>query len=104
MARGNTYKCATCDETYQFCSKCSITQPTYDAERFCSKKHAEIFAILSKHGCGLATPEETLAALEGYDLTGVNASIAAHIESLKPVKVEEEKKEVETSKKFRTKE
>ena len=59
MARGNIYTCATCGTTYTFCPKCTIVKPNYDAERYCSKAHADIFAILSKHGCGLADDKET---------------------------------------------
>ena len=105
MARGNTYKCLCCGKTYQFCPKCVITKPTYDAENFCSSAHANIFAILSKHGCGLATTEETLAEISHYDTTGLTESIQAHIKSLQP-KVES-KKEVETNAKkysFKTQE
>ena len=92
MARGNTYTCATCGKTYDFCLKCQVTKPTYDAERYCTAEHADIFAILSKNGCHLATAEETLAALKGYDTTNVTESIKAHIDSLQPKKVEVEDK------------
>ena len=93
MAKGNTYSCLTCGTKYKYCPKCSFTKPAYDYENFCSKKHAQIFAILSKHGCGLATAEDTLAALVDYDLTGISESIAAHMNLLQ----EEAQKEVETS-------
>lgn len=107
MAKGNTYKCVVCGQSFQFCPKCQITKPSYDAERYCCHKHADIFAILSKHGCHLATAEETLEALKDYDLTGLNESIQAHIKSLQPkaeaktdeTKVES-KKEVETTKRY----
>ena len=93
MARGNTYKCMCCGKEYNFCPKCVITKPSYDAENFCSKAHSEIFAILSKHGCGLANAKDTLKALEKYDLTNLSESIEKHIEQLV---VEVELKEVET--------
>jgi hypothetical protein len=86
MARGNTYTCATCGTTYEYCPKCAIVKPNYDAERYCSKAHADIFNILSKHGCSLATAEETIAALEGYDTTCLNENIQKHINSLMPKK------------------
>ena len=86
MARGYTYTCATCGAEYHYCSKCAITKPSYDAERYCSKVHSDIFAILSKHGCNLATAEETLDALKGYDTTGLSENIQAHIKSLTPKK------------------
>ena len=91
MPRGNQYTCATCGTTYEFCPKCAIVKPNYDAERYCSKAHADIFAILSKHGCHLATAEETLEALKNYDTTNVTEDIAKHIEAL----IEETKREVE---------
>lgn len=92
MARGNTYTCATCGKIYDFCLKCQVTKPIYDAERYCTAEHADIFAILSKNGCHLATAEETLDALKGYDTTGLTKSIQAHIDSLQPKKVEVEDK------------
>lgn len=82
--KGNTYICASCASEFTYCPKCAVTAPTYDAERFCSRAHAEIFEILSKHGCHLATVEETLAALKDYDTTGLTESIQAHIDSLQP--------------------
>lgn len=97
MARGNTYSCVVCGKEHQFCPKCQITRPSYDYERYCSKSHADIFAILSKHGCGLATAEDTLKALANYDLIGLTESIDKHIKSLKPVKTVKAQKEVETS-------
>jgi hypothetical protein len=63
---------------------------------FCSEACLDIFAILSKHGCNLASAEETLAALKDYDTTGLSESIQAHINSLSPVKKVKAKKEVET--------
>ena len=94
MARGNIYVCATCGTSYEFCPKCAITKPNYDAERYCSNEHANIFAILSKHGCGLATAEETLEALKDCDTTNLNESIQEHINSLSPKKAKT-KREVE---------
>ena len=94
MARGYNYTCATCGTTYEFCPKCALIKPNYDAERYCSKAHAEIFEILSKHGCGLATAEETLEALNGYDTSNLNESLKEHINSLNP-KNAKTKREVE---------
>lgn len=82
MARGNIYTCKTCGTSYNYCPKCVIVKPNFLAEEFCSQAHADIFAILSKHGCGLATAEETLEALESYDTTGLTEGITRHIESL----------------------
>lgn len=91
MAIGNKYVCATCGTEYEFCPKCAVTKPSYDAERYCSQAHEDIFSILSKNGCNLATAEETLKALEGYDTTNLKKSIQKHINSLQPKKVEVEK-------------
>ena len=95
MAKGNAYRCLTCGKNFVYCPKCSMTKPNYDAETFCSKKHAQIFEILSKHGCGLATAEETLDALAPYDTTGLAESIQKHMNSLKPAKKAKAQKEVE---------
>ena len=95
MARGNKYKCASCGTKFEYCPSCDVKTPSYDAERFCCRKHAEIFEILSKNGCHLATAEETLATLKDYDTTGLTKSIQAHIKSLQPKT--EVKKEVETN-------
>ena len=102
MARGNTYVCATCGKIYDYCPKCAITKPNFDAERYCTAAHADIFVILSKNGCRLASAEETLTALAKYDTTNLKGDIAKHIDSLQPKKVEAEVKEVETRKSFRT--
>jgi len=85
MARGNKYTCATCGKEYEFCPKCAVTKPAYDAERYCSKKHADIFEILSKHGCGLATAGDTLKALVPYntDAETLTPSIRKHISTIK---------------------
>lgn len=86
MARGNTYVCATCGKVYDYCPKCTITKPSYDAERYCSQEHEDIFNILSKHGCNIATAEETLESLVDYDITGLVEDIQEHIDSLMPKK------------------
>ena len=93
--------CKTCGTNFDFCSHCQVVKPDYDAETFCSKEHNEIFAVLSKHGCNLATAEETLEALKDYDTTIVTESIQAHIDMLnpkaepEPISVVEEKVDVQ---------
>ena len=82
MARGNKYICATCGLEYEYCPKCEFTKRSYDAESFCSKQHEDIFKILSKHGCHLATNKETLEALEDYDLSNLSDNISRHVDSL----------------------
>ena len=91
MAKGHTYRCVACGTEFTYCPKCSLTKPTYDAETFCSKKHAKIFEILSEHGCGLATAEDTLESLKPYDISGLSESIQKHMNLLH----EEAQKEVE---------
>ena len=107
-SRNYIYHCLTCGKSYEYCPSCAVVKPKFSIESFCCKKHQEIYEILSKHGCHLATAEETLAALKDYDTTGVTEDIQAHIDSLQPNKVEvkadetkvESKKAVETNKKF----
>ena len=84
MARTNTYKCAVCNSTYEFCLKCQVSRPDYDAEKFCSKNHANIYGILSKHGCNLITADEALKELSVYNLDEITLAedILAHIERL----------------------
>ena len=94
MARTSTYICATCGTTYEFCLKCQVSRPDYDAEKFCSKNHGEIYGILSKHGCNLITADEALKELAAYNLDEITLTedILAHVEKLKSettVKVEE---------------
>ena len=108
MSIGYIYYCLTCGKSYEYCPSCAVVKPKFSIESFCCKKHQEIYEILSKHGCHLATAEETLAALKDYDTTGLTEDIQAHIDSLQPNKVEvkvdetkvESKKAVETNKKF----
>lgn len=96
MARGNTYKCLCCGKEYEYCPKCAVVKPTYDIENFCCKAHEQIFKILSKHGCGNATAEETLDALKPYDTANLKESVQAHIESLQPVGAKKKKAVKET--------
>ena len=103
MARYNEHKCLTCGQVFDYCRHCATTPVIYKAEGFCSEKCSHIFSILSKHGCHLATTEETLEALKDCDLTKVTESIQAHIDSLQPKKVEV-KAEVETEAKAKTSE
>ena len=85
MARTNTYTCATCGTTYEFCLKCQVARPDYDAEKFHSRKCAEIYGILSKHGCNLITADEALAALSAYNLDEITLTedVLAHVEKIK---------------------
>jgi Zn-dependent M32 family carboxypeptidase len=85
MARknNNIQTCYICGKQYDYCEHCAIVEPDYNANRFCSHEHQDVFAILSKHGCNLATAEETLEALNGYDVTNVTEVIQTHISKLK---------------------
>lgn len=98
MGQHNEHTCLVCGKNFYYCRSCVIEPVKHFAEGFCSKTCADIFAILSKHGCHLATAEETLESLKSYDLTGLTESIQAHIDSLQPKKAEvevtEEKSEV----------
>jgi hypothetical protein len=85
MAKGNKYTCAVCGKQYDYCPSCEIRTPNYDKTMFCSEKHADIFATLSKHGCKLATADETLKALEKYNLNAesLTPEIRRHITTVK---------------------
>lgn len=102
MARANTYTCKTCADKYEFCLRCQIARPDFDAENFCKKEHAEIYAILSKHGCNIITADEALEALKAYNMDEIKLAedVAAHFARIKseatvkaeaPVKTETEK-------------
>jgi hypothetical protein len=82
MARGDKYICRTCGKIYDYCEKCSVTPIPYKNNGFCSKEHSDIFAILSKHGCNLATAEETLAELGNIENEVFTPSIQAHIDAI----------------------
>lgn len=85
MARTNIYTCKTCNDTFEFCLKCMVSRPDYDAENFCSKNHADIYATLSKHGCNLITADEALKELTAYNIDGIKftESVAEHIARIK---------------------
>ena len=108
MGKRNEHTCLVCGKSFYYCRSCTVNPIKHLAEGFCSETCADIFAILSKHGCHLATAEETLESLKSYDLTGLTEDIQAHIDSLQPKKAEvkvdetkvESKKAVETNKKF----
>ena len=85
MARTSTYTCKTCGTTYDFCLKCQIARPDYDAENFCCAEHDTIYAILSKHGCNLISADEALRELSVYNLDEITLTedILSHIERIK---------------------
>lgn len=85
MARTNTYTCKTCGTKFEFCLKCQVSRPNYDAENFCCKEHEGLYAVLSKHGCNLITADEALAELAAYNIDDVKLAdgILAHIERIK---------------------
>lgn len=102
MARTNRYTCKLCSETFERCIKCMVGKPDFDAERFCTKEHNEVYNILSKHGCNLITADEALAELKAHNIDEINLTedIAAHIERIKSeatVNTEAEKPAVTTA-------
>ena len=98
MARTSIYTCKTCGTTYEFCLKCQVSRPDYDAEHFCSHKHADIYAILSKHGCNLISADEALAELAAYNLDEITLTedVLAHVERIKSEATVKETVETET--------
>lgn len=85
MARKNKYTCRTCGDTFERCIRCMVAKPNYDAENFCIRDHADIYAILSKHGCNLITADEALAELKAYNIDEIKLAedVAAHIARIK---------------------
>jgi hypothetical protein len=85
MARGHKCTCYVCGARYEYCESCAIVKPNYNANRFCSHEHQDIFAILSKHGCNLITADEALAELAAFNIDEIKLAedIAAHIEDIK---------------------
>lgn len=85
MARTSTYTCKTCGTTYEFCLKCQVARPDYDAENFCSHNHADIYAALSKHGCNLIAADEALKELAALNIDEVVLAedVLAHFEKIK---------------------
>lgn len=85
MARTDTFTCKTCGTKYDFCLRCQVAKPDYDAENFCSHEHADIYAILSKNGCNLITADEALKELAAYNIDEITFTedILAHIEKIK---------------------
>lgn len=85
MARTNRYICKTCGTAFERCVKCMIAKPDFDAENFCDKDHAGIYAILSKHGCNLITADEALTELKAYNIDEIKLAedVVAHIERIK---------------------
>ena len=93
MAHGDTHNCYVCGKQYTYCEHCSIVKPDYNADRFCSHEHQDIFATLSKHGCNLMTADDALKELSAYNLDKITLteSILSHIEKIESeagVKVE----------------
>ena len=100
MAHGDIKTCYVCGAKYEYCEHCVVVKPAYNADRFCSQTHQDIFAILSKHGCNLITADEALAALLAYNIDNITLTedVLAHIEKIKSeagVKVKAASKEVE---------
>lgn len=85
MARTNTYTCRTCGTKYEFCLKCQVARPDYDAENFCCAEHDKIYATLSKHGCNLISADEALKELAAYNLDEITFTedVLTHIEKIK---------------------
>ena len=93
MAKHSEHRCLTCGQIFEYCRRCAITPVIYKAEGFCSETCYNIFNILSKHGCNIASAKETLVELAAYNLDEIklNEDIIEHIESIKSeVAIDEE--------------
>lgn len=82
MRNHGKYTCRVCDKEFNYCRKCALVPIKHFVGGFCSENCMDIYAILSKHGCGNATAEETLEALKNCDVSNVSEGIAHHIETL----------------------
>ena len=62
-----------------------IAKPDFDAENFCTHDHADIYGILSKHGCNIITADDALVALAAYNIDDITLTedVAAHIARIK---------------------
>lgn len=84
MARGNKYTCRVCGKVYDYCPSCALTPNPIMENGFCCEEHYKIFTILSKHGCHLATAEETVKKLDKFDIpTELRPEIKAHIAAIR---------------------
>ena len=85
MARGHKCTCYVCGDRYEYCESCVIVKPNYNANRFCSHAHQDIFAIISKHNCNLITAEEALEALAEFNIDEIRLTkdVASYIEHIK---------------------
>lgn len=85
MARTNRYICKTCGDAFERCVKCMVSKPDFDAENFCTHEHADIYGILSKHGCNLITADEALKELKAYNIDEIKLTedVAAHVARIK---------------------
>lgn len=83
MARGDKYVCRTCGQEYTYCEQCIIRPIPHLGNGFCSESCSDIFETLSKHGCHLATAQETLTTLGSIEGKTFRPSIQAHIDAIK---------------------
>ena len=84
MYNHNDHKCLVCGETFYYCRSCRIEPVKHLAEGLCSETCADIFAILSKHGCNLITTEEAFLELSecNIDEISLTEGVATHIEKI----------------------
>jgi hypothetical protein len=74
-----------CGAKYEYCESCAIVKPNYNANRFCSHAHQDIYTILSKHGCDIIEAEDVLKELAVYNIDEIKLTkdIAEHLEQIK---------------------
>ena len=61
-------QCKICGGTFEFCPTCTVKGVAYKSKGMCSQECYDISNILQKFGCKLLTPEETIQALDRYDI------------------------------------
>ena len=81
MAKVNK-SCRVCSTEYKYCPSCDYKEPAYK-QFVCSENCYNIWNALSRNGVGLATPQETLEALELISMPStLQQGIKAHVDRL----------------------
>lgn len=76
--------CKICQNEFEFCPNCTIKGITYKKQGICSEQCYDISNILQRYGCHLTTAQETIDALEKYNITymTLQSKIAEYYQSI----------------------
>ena len=77
-------KCRICQNEFEFCSNCTIKGVIYKKQGMCSEQCYDISNTLQRYGCHLSTAQETIDALEKYNITDMTLQpkIAEYYQSI----------------------